>query len=1120
MSPWHQVLTRKLDGQALLQSDLSQENSVEHGIRTLTLGILFFGTPHSGTSYASLATHLLRLGSPLTNISLVRHLHNDSEWLRMQRNQFEPRSEDLKLFYFYETYKTKILHVKGIMVVPISSATSSSCRNYGLGKDHKGLVRFSSSSDPDYLVVLECLKSMIQPLRAKIQENLSRKSTHHSQAVSFSSSLTSSVTATTNPSKPVMGLPFSLPIQRSLGFIGRDAQLKEIHDYLFGHDEQGALSGEQSRLAVLYGLPGAGKTQLIAAYAYAHQKKFDAVLWVDGTDQINTFLSFQEIAYRFLDNLSSREIEQRPSFSRLQSIIAKISSAVSTRSAMDKEMLPKISQAVIDLLQSSTETFTWLLILDNVDSLTDYPLSMFLPQSERGKIVITTRLTAVMRFGHPIEVGQIDKDTAVRILLNNASLRVKTESDLQDAHYLADALGALPLALENAGAWINKAQITLRRFQELLEENLNMLASSDKDQRAILTVLELSLTRLEQEDQTASKLMTLLAFLHKSAFWEGLISDLDGDRLGDHEEVSWLAELSRSRVELVKALGTIFSLSLAKRSGKDHYQACRNGKENGKATYEHGENHGGTVEIHPLVHSWARQRLDPETMKRKLLEAVLFIGKAVEKSGKSAATERDTARGFPRILPHADHVVTLFQALGAKDTSIFPFILHDVSAATALFNIAAHLQDNTRLQPAEQVFRAIIAHSVTPLMTATAQRQLGQILTLFSNYDEAESLLSTSVTSLTTLLGPSNTETLSSKFCLGVVHHRCFRYAEASVLLREVIKFDTHPATNQTGALGREAASILALVCRHLGRDKEGLELVDTMLAQTDASDLNTAHVLTLQYRRALLLRQSGRWDEALSSYLSILSGMRTTLGPWHPLTLRAANALGHLYLLLGRYSDSREMLLLASSGQSKLGFSQETETAQLRTIFNLGVLSREEERYHEAAELLARSLESEVRLHGPEAYSTLRCRLEMAVLKIRSSTPGVDGDELEKGLRELQSVLEVQVRKCPDAEGEQAWTRIMLSEGLVKAERWEQAMDVLAPAVKWANESSFPSDNPVWLRIELVRTKCLLALGREGEMGMGVRELVEMLERVYGEHWLTREARVVMGKSGLGVGA
>jgi len=101
-------------------------------------------------------------------------------------------------------------------------------------------------------------------------------------------------------------------------------------------------------------------------------------------------------------------------------------------------------------------------------------------------------------------------------------------------------------------------------------------------------------------------------------------------------------------------------------------------------------------------------------------------------------------------------------------------------------------------------------------------------------------------------------------------------------------------------------------------------------------------------------------------------------------------------------------MLMAASAGQSKLGFSKEAETAQLRTIFNMGLLSREEGKFAEAEEFLGRALDAEMRLYGMEAYSTLRCRLEVAVLKIRRSTPGVAEEELKVGIKELESALEV----------------------------------------------------------------------------------------------------------------
>jgi len=237
------------------------------------------------------------------------------------------------------------------------------------------------------------------------------------------------MSTTSSSPKATIKVPFSLPIQRNFSFVGREEQLKQIHEHLSGPIEANPLHGDKSRVVVLHGLGGAGKTQLGAFYSHAHQGEFDAFLWVDGTDQFSTFLSFQEISHRLLDSFSGsgRDLEHSPLISRLHSIKEKVSSPKNTRSATE-EALPKLTQAVIDLLQSSSETFTWLLVLDNVDNLTDFPLPTFLPDSKRGKIIITTRLTAVTRFGHPVEVGGIEASSGVKILLNNASLRADTVS--------------------------------------------------------------------------------------------------------------------------------------------------------------------------------------------------------------------------------------------------------------------------------------------------------------------------------------------------------------------------------------------------------------------------------------------------------------------------------------------------------------------------------------------------------------------------------------------------------------------------------------------------------------------------------------------------------------------
>lgn len=225
-----------------------------------------------------------------------------------------------------------------------------------------------------------------------------------------------------------MTLLFSLPVQRTCNFVGRQNLLKELHERLSEAPGLESTPGGQSKVVVLHGLGGAGKTQLSTAYAYSHRDEFDAVLWVDGADEANTLLSYRTIAQRFLDatrRAAGDDDRGRTSlFSKLSVGCPPLLSPSGTVST-DGEALPEIARAVVEFLQSDAERFTWLLIVDNVDNLDGYPLSSFLPQSKRGSVIITTRLTDVIRFGYPIEVGEIEEESAVQILLSAARLRFK-----------------------------------------------------------------------------------------------------------------------------------------------------------------------------------------------------------------------------------------------------------------------------------------------------------------------------------------------------------------------------------------------------------------------------------------------------------------------------------------------------------------------------------------------------------------------------------------------------------------------------------------------------------------------------------------------------------------------
>ncbi|KAK4452200.1 hypothetical protein QBC34DRAFT_435996 [Podospora aff. communis PSN243] len=1064
---------------ALIHASL---DSNEYDIKKWTAGVMFFGTPHQGTKTASYGFWGLQLMSFFfhTNLALIQQLEKDSDFLGMQRMQYGRIGVDFESSFFYECFKTPV-RSRGwpsIMVVSNRSATIPGDYNpsFPLNKSHTELVRFRDRSDADYKIVVRRLKD----LAARSHEIIAKKRGLWAMTCRTDSSATIK--------KFTMRLPFDLPVHQNYGFVGRQDLLDDVHR-AFSNRNDGAdvrhASGSSS-VVVLHGLPGAGKTQLSVAYASAHRKEFDIIHWVDGNNKNNTLLSYQNLAQRLLDEAAQLSEDANASRRDLASRM-RIGEHLRADGQIQAD---HDGAAMIQLLESDDENFTWLLIIDNVDDVEDYPLDSFIPRSSRGRIIITSRLTRVADYGTPIEVDQLELDTAVDMVLK-ATVQARRLTDRDDAKNLAVALGCLPLALEQARGFIHDGQISLKDYIQLLDENRSGLlrdpgrlttrqltaSSTGAHQLSVYATYDISFQRLERDDTEAAKLLTLLSFLHRSSFWEGLIHiPFPPTMESDQNSSAWLHQLAKNKLGLQQALRRIFSISLGKRTSD--------------------ESSAGNVIIHPLVHTWGRDRLTPSTYNQYLTDAIYLVGTAIARANAVWPPTPETRAYLTRLSLHTDQVATLL----LSSLSLLQGILTS-TVAHSLYHLATHLLDTTRLTQAEAIFTALCAQP-EPVLAANSLRYLGQIHILFSRYSEAEDALTASISALTALLGPTHPSTLYAVFSLGMVHHRCFRYPEAESYLRRAISNATTPSTR---ALGREASSILGLVYRHLGRLEEALSLLDDVLSEASDQQDAPAHLLTLRYRRALIAQDLGHWDDALEEYLDVYTGFSNVLDTEHPLTLRAANALGMLYRLMGQWEEARRMLETARRGQETLGFSKENETAQLRTDYNLAALDREQGHLEEAEARLGKVVQAERRLHGTKAHSTLRCDIEMAVLRTAQG-------QASEAVKVLKRVLETQMEYYSDAGADHAYTRTMLAEALVRMGNVDEALDVLQPAVEFAR-SSWKLENPMRLRVELAMADCLVACGKGVDVGPTLGEVVARLEMAFGtNHPLSARGRAILG--------
>lgn len=99
---------------------------------------------------------------------------------------------------------------------------------------------------------------------------------------------------------------------------------------------------------------------------------------------------------------------------------------------------------------------SWLLILDDVDSAeaADAVVSL-LPRLHAGTVLVTTRQARWPPSVSCVELPTLEREHAASFLLaRTAPARSRRASDLQDALALAESVGGLPLALEQAGAYM------------------------------------------------------------------------------------------------------------------------------------------------------------------------------------------------------------------------------------------------------------------------------------------------------------------------------------------------------------------------------------------------------------------------------------------------------------------------------------------------------------------------------------------------------------------------------------------------------------------------------------------------------------------------------------------
>ncbi|KAK5738256.1 hypothetical protein LTR17_006133 [Elasticomyces elasticus] len=630
----------------------------------------------------------------------------------------------------------------------------------------------------------------------------------------------------------------------------------------------------------------------------------------------------------------------------------------------------------------------WLLIFDNVDrdwqigkgDAQAYNPTEFFPSADHGAVLITSRLTRIQGPQSSLHLRQADHELGKRILETRArkglpgtfrcshvlcafalwpSSLISTGG--ADAHRLIQRLGGLPLALVQAGAYLQQTGMTVDEYLECyastwedLMANQNRFPLHEYGERGVLTTWRMSYEQVCAVKPEAARLLDQWAFLHPEDIWYDMVEacftasaqasmPYDGTSTAPDKLSFWDSLHILAQYSLVSATGSSNSFA-----------------------------------IHPVVHDWSLHNITDQTMKEQLsATAIRAIAKCIPQSG--SADEHLTAR---RLLPHSRMAGGRYVAeTQGEDLThelyFFAYFMQDWESSQVVEGL--YLQALRGYEEDEEDEEDEETWELKHTSTLNTVNNLGDLYRNQGKMKDAEDMFLRALTGYEETWGPKHTSTLNTVNSLANLYYGQGKMHEAEQMyLRALTGYEEALGPKHTSTLN--TVNNLGLLYAHQGEMKDAEEMYLRALTGYEEA-LGPKHTSTLRTvnNLAVLYSRQGKMHEAEHMYLRALTGYEEALGPKHTSTLDTVHNLANLYSDQGKMHEAEQMYLRVLTGREEALGPKHTST--LKTVNNLGLLYAHQGKMKEAEEMYLRALTGYEEALGPKHTSTLNTVNNLAVL-------------------------------------------------------------------------------------------------------------------------------------------
>ncbi|MFD6333496.1 tetratricopeptide repeat protein [Streptomyces niveus] len=262
------------------------------------------------------------------------------------------------------------------------------------------------------------------------------------------------------------------------------------------------------------GLGGVGKTTLALHYAHSHRLNYTIVWWINA-----------ETPETITDSLAQ--------------LTTRVNPGTDTGTAAG-DALAQWALAWLDTHPG------WLLVFDNATH-PDH-LAPYLARLTNGSHLITSRLTHDWHTlaGRPLHLDVLPLSAATSLLCQLAGRNDPAEHPA--ARELADELGHLPLALEQAGTHIRRTRGTysgyLERFRTQTARMLDTPGNGDPHRTTIARTWRITLDTIAERDPLAVHLLQIMAWLAPHDIPRDLLDGLADDPGAEADALALLNDFS------------------------------------------------------------------------------------------------------------------------------------------------------------------------------------------------------------------------------------------------------------------------------------------------------------------------------------------------------------------------------------------------------------------------------------------------------------------------------------------------------------------------------------------------------------------------------------------------